>query len=286
MRRGPRTEENGLSGAGSCRIAPAPRQGAAPSGPSGRARPGPAGTGLPGEVGQVEEPRPPGLGRGEAAAAAPLPSARGGGEEERAGRGTVPASRCLGARLIGLARLGARRVGLARRGGAWWRCGAVRSGADGAAGPGGAWRDGEADGGVDRAGGAVHQRRPRPRARPAGCAGSAGLWRGRATGGRRCGLCREGACGGGAERPVGPVMGPGACSGRRGCPRTGEAGERLLEGPAVAGGAWGLLKRLQWQGNGVVVEGEFGGDVGGTCSGGVGHTRGVPERRVCAEGDT
>lgn len=128
LRRGPRTEENGLSGAGSCRIAPAPRQGAAPSGPSGRARPGPAGTGLPGEVGQVEEPRPPGLGRGEAAAAAPLPSARGGGEEERAGRGTVPASRCLGARLIGLARLGARRVGLARRGLVEVRSGAQRSG--------------------------------------------------------------------------------------------------------------------------------------------------------------
>lgn len=166
-------------------------------------------------------------------------------EERRDGAGRGGLCRSLSRRSAARparARRSARCPAAARRGAAWrgvWRCCE-------AVGPGvspivAVCRHGEAHGGADRTGGTVHQRRPRPGARPARCAGPAG----------REGLCREGAGEGGGLRAgargcvgvcVGGVVSDGArrwdCVGsrRRGC----HGVWRVRDGSAS--GAW----RLPW----------------------------------------
>lgn len=146
--------------------------------------------------------------------APPRPPFCGGGVEGSRGRPS-PARRS--AARPGGVRRGSAEFGPARQRSAALGCSALGwlSGSAACWRRGAAWRarrDGEADGGADRAGGSIHQRRPRPRARSAGCEGSAGesrawVWGGGLRPSPGAGLCggglrREGACAGGGARPA------------------------------------------------------------------------------------
>lgn len=140
--------------------------------------------------------------------APPRPPFCGGGVEGSRGRPS-PARRS--AARPGGVRRGSAEFGPARQRSAALGCSALGwlSGSAACWRRGAAWRarrDGEADGGADRAGGSIHQRRPRPRARPAGCEGSAGESRAWVWGGD-CGPRRERACVGAGCGGKGPARG-------------------------------------------------------------------------------
>lgn len=162
--------------------------------------------------------------------APPRPPFCGGGVEGSRGRPS-PARRS--AARPGGVRRGSAEFGPARQRSAALGCSALGwlSGSAACWRRGAAWRarrDGEADGGADRAGGSIHQRRPRPRARSAGCEGSAGESRAWVWGGD-CGPRRERACVGAGCGGKGPARG-----GREAC--TGN-------GPCRAGG---VVLRVLW----------------------------------------